>query len=115
MSQFYDERATEARELLAEFGAPIAFTRLVGEVRNPATGAIITPGTPTVFSPNGVFIAIKSNLIDGTRIKAGDKLLITDDSFAPAMTDKISGWSIQEISGSNPAGTPLVYFTRVRK
>lgn len=112
---FYDEMATVARDLLNEFGAPVTFTRVTGEVKNPATGAVITPGTTTTSSPKGVIVPIKSNLIDGTRIKAGDKLLITDDTFAPAMTDKVAGWAIQEIVESNPAGKPLVYFTRIRK
>lgn len=115
MSAFYDEMAAVARDLLREFGAPITFTRTTGEVKNPVTGAITTTGTTTSHSPMGVIVPIKSNLVDGTRIKAGDKLLITDDSFAPLMTDKVTGWAIQEIEDKNPAGTPLVYFTRVRK
>jgi len=111
---FYADMAAVARSLLAEFGAPITFNRVVGEVRNPATGQITTPGTPQTFTPNGVVVPIKARLVDGTRIKAGDKLMILDDTFAPLMSDKTAGWSIQEIEPSSPAGTPLVYFVRVR-
>jgi hypothetical protein len=111
---FYDEMATVARDLLAEFGAPIAFTRVTGEVRNPATGQITTPGTTTTLTANGVVVPIRARLVDGTRIKAGDKDMILDDTFEPLMSDKTTGWSIQEITPSNPAGTPLVYFVRVR-
>ncbi len=115
MSAFYDDMAQVAIDLLAEFGAPIAFKRLVGQVKNPATGAIITQGTEQTFSPNGVIVPIKANLIDGTRIKAGDKFLIIDGTFEPAITDKVDGWAIQEIGTSKPTDKLLVSFVRVRK
>lgn len=115
MSDFYDGMASVARELLAEFGAPIVFTRVTGEVKNPVTGQVTTLGTTTTFSPNGVIVPINAKLIDGTRIKAGDQLCIIDDTLEPLMSDKIAGWSIQEIGYKKPAGTPLVYFVRVRK
>jgi hypothetical protein len=115
MSAFYDELATVARDLLREFGQPIVFTRVTGEVRNPANGAVIKPGTTATLTANGLVVPIKAHLIDGTRIKASDKVLILDDTFEPLMTDKVEGWAIQEIESKAPAGTPLVYFVRVRK
>ena len=115
MSEFYDDMAATAADLLEEFGAPITFTRTVGEVRNPVTGAITTPGSTQPFTPNGVIVPIKARLIDGTRIKAGDQVMIIDNSFEPLMSDKTSGWSIQEIESKKPAGTLLVSFVRVRK
>jgi len=115
MSAFYDDMAQVALDLLAEFGAPITFTRVTGEIKNPSTGAIITPGTTTTHSPNGVIVPIKASLIDGTRIKSGDKVCIIDGSFDPAMTDKLAGWSIQEIESKKPTDTLLVSFARIRK
>lgn len=115
MSAFYDEMAQVAIDLLKEFGAPIAFTRVTGEVKNPVTGAVITPGATQTFSPNGVFVPVKARLIDGTRIKAGDQVAIIDGTFTPLMTDKIAGWTIQEIESKKPTNKLLVSFVRVRK
>lgn len=115
MSAFYDDMAQIAIDLLNEFGAPITFTRVTGELKNPVTGVITTAGTTTTHSPNGVIVPIKASLIDGTRIKAGDKVCIIDGSFEPLMSDKIAGWSIQEIESKKPTDKLLVSFVRVRK
>lgn len=115
MSAFYDGMAGVARELLREFGQPIVFTRVTGEVRNPVGGAVITPGVTTYPTANGVIVPIKSHLVDGTRIKATDKMLIIDDTFVPLMTDAVDGWTIKEIESKAPAGTPLVYLVRIGK
>jgi hypothetical protein len=115
MSAFYDEMAQVAIDLLTEFGVAQTFTRVTAEVRNPATGAVITPGTTTTHSPMGVRVPVKSHLIDGTRIKSGDQMLIIDGTFEPLMSDKIAGWTIQEIESKKPADKLLVSFVRIRK
>lgn len=115
MSAFYDGLAQVALDLLREFGAPITFTRVTGEVKNPVTGQVTTLGTTTTHSPNGVIVPVRSSLIDGTRIKAGDQVMIIDGSFEPLMSDKVAGWSIQEIEYKKPTDKLLVSFVRVRK
>jgi hypothetical protein len=58
-------------------------------------------------------------LVDGTRIKHSDRMLILDDTVEPLMTDRPSfqgsAWTPIEILPKNPAGTPICYFVVMRK
>ncbi len=111
---FYSNIAATASRLITKFGATIIVKRITGETIDPITG-ITTAGTTTNYLTNGIYKKIPSDLIDGTRILATDKMLILDDTSEPLMTDTIDNLTIMEIIESNPAGTPLVYFVRLRK
>jgi len=115
---FYDDMATVARDLIDDFGAAITLTRTAGEVINPVTG-VVTPGSDTVYTPNGIIKQYLTSQIDGTRILNSDRLLVLDDTVEPLQDDVIvsSGetWNIIDTQVMNPAGTPLVYFTQIRK
>lgn len=117
MSDFYERMAAAASRLIEQFGQQVNLSRTTGRVINPVTGAV-TPGVTEVFTPKGIFKSYPDNLIDGTRIKAGDRLVVLDSQVEPQMTDKIEAqgtlWPIQEIITANPAGTPIVYMVRVR-
>ncbi len=115
MSAFYDRAADTAVRLLTKFGVPRTFTRTTAAVTNPVTGAVITPGTTTTHSPMGVIVPVKANLIDGTRIVAGDQVLIIDGTFEPLMSDTFAGWNIKEIEYKRPADKLIVSFVRIRK
>lgn len=112
---FYDELAIDVDELLNEFGQSITFTRVTGQVKNPVTGAITSAGTTITHTPNCVTVPVNARLIDGTRIKAGDKVIIVDSSFEPLMSDKVDGYTIQEIEYKKPTDILLCSFVRVRK
>lgn len=111
----YERSYQSAIKMLKKKGIPQTFTRVTAEVRNPVTGAVITPGTTTTHSPNGVIVPIESGLIDGTRIKQGDQMLIIDGTFEPVMSDKFSGWSIQHIEYIKPTDKLVLSLVRIRK
>jgi len=115
---FYEDRAVSAGKLISKFGQTVTVTRTSGEEVDPITGTV-TAGTEETFLPKGIFQKIPDSLIDGSRITDSDRMLILDDTVAVDQSDTItiSGqeWPIQDIKPSNPAGTPLVYFVRVRR
>lgn len=121
MADIYDRLAATALRLLTKYGGKIPFKRVVAEVRDKVTGEIVTPGTTTICHLMGVTVPVDSDLIDGTRIKKGDRILIipakdiNDADFSPLKSDTVDGWSIEEISEKKPAATALVYFCRIRK
>jgi hypothetical protein len=110
---FYDDMATTVTELLTEFGVAITLTRTDG-VFDPVA-AKTTSASDADVATIGVWQTIRATLVDGSRIRAGDKFLVIDASQAPRMSDKIAGWSIVEINEINPAGTVLAYRLQVRK
>lgn len=110
---FYDDMAETVTDLLTEFGQAITLTRTSG-VFDPVTGKD-TSSTASDVSTIGIWQTIRGTLIDGTRIRAGDKFLVIDGTQAPRMSDKIDGWSVVEINEINPAGTVLAYRLQVRK
>lgn len=118
MSEFYDNMAATAARLIAQFGAPVNLKRIVGGSIDPVDGAI-TPGSETIYSPNGIFKEYSDDAIDGTLIKSGDRLLILDNTINPIVSDKVEVdgeyWSIiPPIKTKSPAGIPLVHFVQVR-
>lgn len=116
MSYDYQKLANTASKLLAKFGRTVEIKRTTGNIVDPVTGQV-TAGSTATLSANGIFRSYPDALIDGTRILKGDRELIIDSTVTPLITDKpkINGeyWSIKNITSSNPAGTPLVYFLQV--
>lgn len=115
---FYDDMATVARKLIDEFGATITISRVTGETFDRVAGTV-SGGSTSTFTPKGIIKNYKKNEIDGTRILAGDRLLVLDDTVEPLMDDTISSsgddWNIVDVEVKNPAGTPLVYFAQIRR
>ena len=84
---FYDDMSDVATELLTEFGRPMTFQR-VTDVFNEITGKNESRSV-VEYSPVGVETAINQTLIDGTRIQAGDRLIVIDAAtdYVPEMGD----------------------------
>ena len=118
MSDFYEGMAATATKLLTQFGGNITLKRRTGSSVDPVTGVVVA-GTSADVVSKGLLRPYPDNLIDGTRIKASDRMLILDASNEPLMTDKpvvqSQDWNIENITSVNPAGTPLVYFVQVRR
>jgi len=118
MSDFYDEMAAVALELLTEFGSDVTLYRETGATANPVTGAVVA-GTDASVVSKGLLKPYPNSMIDGTRILVGDRMLVLSAENTPLPTDKpvIAGqkWAIVNITSINPAGTPLVHFVQVRK
>jgi N-acetylmuramoyl-L-alanine amidase len=115
---FYSEMAATASELITEFGADVVLQRASGGAFDPATGQT-TGVTTSELTAKGIHKRFKASLVDGTRIKHGDKLYVLNDSQVPAMSDKLKVgaeyWSIVNVDSIVPAGTAIVYFVQVRK
>lgn len=118
MGDFYEDMASTVSELLAEFGQQVRITRETIGSFDPATG-IITPGETQHFDLQGVIQNYRDDLIDGTRITAGDRLLVLEPGIVePKMDDRpvVGGrsWVPVEIQTLAPAGVVLAYKVRVR-
>jgi len=116
---FYDNAAATAAKLLQKFGKAFEFKRPTGGSIDPVTGAV-TPGTVTIFRPNGIFKRItKDDLVDGTLIQKGDKMLIIDDTFKPEFTDTVTingaNWQIIDVTPVDPAGQAVIYYIQARR
>lgn len=118
MSAFYEEMAAVVVELLAEFGAPVILERTTGGQSHPVTG-VTTPIVQDDKTTTGILKRYPNKLIDGSRIKSGDRLIVIDATVKPEMSDKpsINGetWTIVSIEAANPAGIPLAYFIQARR
>lgn len=79
---------------------------------NPVTGEESST-SETVKNLTAAVIPMPSNLVDGTRVKSTDKMVIMDNQIKPKMTDFIRidsvDYSIVEITAVNPSGTPQIY------
>lgn len=110
---FYDDMATVVTELLTEFGATVTLVR-TSDTYDSITGKS-SGATTTDYDTIGVWRNIDARLVDGTRIRQGDKEVVIDASVEPLMGDVIDGWQILSIHEINPAGTVLAYVLTVRK
>lgn len=115
---FYTRMAATASKLLNKFGGTVTVVRNVGGSVNPVTGAV-TPGSNTTLTAKGLISRFDDSLIDGTRIKSSDRLLMIDNTFEPAMTDKPTiasqNWTIVEIRTIKPANVAVMYALQVRR
>ena len=80
-----------ATNLLSSLGSKeyIKIKRSSGGAYDPVAGET-TGTTQSTIDCIGVVTSIDNKLIDGTRIKATDKMAILDNSITPVMTDLIS-------------------------
>lgn len=117
MTQFYDNLQATATTLLTRFGRDIVVRRESGGSIDPVTGAVVA-GSVTDTTVKGILKTYPDRLIDGTRIKESDRMIIINAIIEPLTTDQIilgsDVWHPVEVKSSNPAGTPLVYFVQVR-
>lgn len=115
---FYSDMAAVANELLNEFGSAVVLLRNTPGTFDRVTG-VDTGATTAELTTTGLQKSYRADLIDGTRIRHGDKLYVLDDTQVPVLTDKVKVgpeyWSIVNIDEKNPAGTAIVYFVQVRR
>ena len=98
-----------ATNLLSKLGSTtyVILVRTAGDTFDPVAGSN-SGGTTTETSLVGIVSKIADGLIDGERIKEGDKQVIFDNAVTPLMTDiiKFDGkeYAITFIDGYNHAG-----------
>lgn len=97
---FYGRMASTASRLLTQYGKPIVLERITS-VFNPVTGND-TSRTVAESTTIGVEIPIRDALVDGTRVKVGDRFFIIDSSFAPAMGDRLQDAPSSSVSCAYP-------------
>ena len=117
MSSFYSRLALTSSRLIEKYGQSIMLVR-PGDSVDPVTG-VTTSGSDIRYKLNGILQKYPDNLIDGTRIKSSDRMLILSGEVEPLITDKVTigstDWAIESIQTSNPAGTALVYFIQLHR
>lgn len=98
-----------ATKLLAKLGSTtyVNIVKSSGGVLDPVSGE--TTGETSTEAPLvGIVTNINDRLIDGERIKAGDKQVLFDNAVTPEMTDLIvfdgKQYTIVDIDGYNHAG-----------
>lgn len=95
MSNFSDEMAAVALELLTEFGEAVSFTRTTEGAYDTATGTTAA-GSDSVFTGFGAPIDYDNNEIDGTVIQQGDvRLYVNAVTTLPLPADKVTLDSVQ--------------------
>lgn len=126
MSEFYDDMAETAAELLTEFGQSVTLTHVAAGSYDSATRTTAA-GTPTTQTGVAVEDTYSAHSIDGTLIKTGDKkLLLSALNSAgaqitppkPEDTAALAGgapWTIVKVDPVQPGGTPVLYVLQVRK
>lgn len=115
MSEFYDEMRDMSTELLTEFNqADYKLLRAGTPIPGPNDWDEPTPGTPTVFTPQGIGTAVDKGFVDGKDILTTDRQVLVavfEDEPRPGdvftvngvvqtvlkimpVTDMVMGWRI---------------------
>lgn len=90
----------------------VSITRKSGGTFDPVEGQT-TGFSESVLPVVGAVTKLKSSMVDGTRIKATDKMIILDGAIEPLYTDLISfsgiNHTIVDIDEVNHAGTTQIW------
>jgi hypothetical protein len=115
MSFYIDLQAT-ARRLLDSFGQKMTIRRPGPQIYDPVRGSV-DEAEPDTVETVGLFNNIRRDLF--ANVETGDRQLILAGTVPVLQGDVIEydgqPWSVVEVLESNPAGTALVYFVRVRR
>lgn len=114
----YAELQADAAALLAEYGRPMTLRRPGASTIDPVTDEEVS-SPPQDLPTTGIITGYADNLIDGTRIKSGDRKAIIDASQVPELSDRLvigaESWTLVNIEAKQPAETALVYVLQVRR
>jgi len=111
--------ADTGTKLLAEFGEAVSLTYETDEVRNPATGEIITSATESVVSGFGYPSRFQNAEVDGTVIKRSDTRLIlnkVDEEPAQGWRAQVQGktFRVMDVQPITKSGADVVYICQLR-
>lgn len=118
MSDFSDEMAAIALELLTEFGEAVTFTRTSRAAYDPSTSTAASSGT-SVFTGYGFPEEYLNRDIDGDRIQAGDiRIYVNSVSTEPAPADVLTmnstDYRVVRVRPYRTTGAPVLYELQVR-
>lgn len=115
---FYNKMAATATSLLTKFGQTMTLSRVSGDAHDPILGTV-SGGSTTTYSPIGLFSNYSDDMIDGTRIQQGDRLLILDNTVEPQSGDTIqvdgNEWNVIDWMAKKPSTVAIVYFVQLRQ
>lgn len=115
---FYSDLATDAHDLIKEFGQTMTLKRLTPGAYDPATGTV--SNTTTTETATGVDIEYTSREIDGTIILRGDKKLIFSKTGigTPKVDDTVTigtvVYTLKNVQALSPGGTVVIYTCQAR-
>ena len=116
-AELYNALKATATDLIAEFGLPVTFKRTTAGTTDPITGAQ-TGGSNGDFEAVGVVTTFSRNLIDGTTVREGDRLLVVESKTPVLMDDRpvLDGreWGIVGIEPAKPGTVLIVQRVHIR-
>lgn len=122
MASFYGRARKAASKLLGKFGEKVTIQRIVQGEYNPETGEYGTEET-LEWTPYALKTSISLNNIDGTRIEAGDMVLLVsmeNQPREPEIGDFVlfpNGeiWKIIQPMPVEPASETVLFKAVIRK
>jgi hypothetical protein len=113
---FYQDLQATALRLLDAFGQKMTLTRPGIQIYDPVRGSI-DEDVPDQIDTVGLFSTVRRDLF--ANVETGDRQLILAGTVPVEQGDTIQHdgllWSVVEVVESNPAGTALAFFVRVRR
>lgn len=117
---FYSDMADVADDLIIEFGQSVTVRRQTGSTYDPDTGgSTITTSDET---GHGCVIEFDKELIDGSHVRVGDRLLLLSPIGVtePRENDLVifgsESWQIvPPVSITAPSGVPVLYEVQLRR
>ena len=108
-----------ATKLLAEFGEAVSMTYETDEVRDPATGEIITPASENVVPGFGYPSRFQNAEVDGTVVQRSDTRLIlnkVDEEPAQGWRAQVQGktFRVMDVQPITKSGADVVYICQLR-
>ena len=111
--------ADTATTLLAKFGEAVSLTYETDEVRNPATGEIITPASENVVPGFGYPSRFQNAEIDGTVVQRSDTRLIlnkVDEAPEQGWRAQVQGktFRVMDVQPITKSGADVIYICQLR-
>ncbi len=117
---FYSDMADTADELITEFGQSVTLKVSAGAAYDPETGSSVV--TYTDQAGHGCVVDFDKKLIDGTKVRIGDKLVllsplgISEPKDGDQMVIGAETWQlVPPVTVTAPAGVAVLYEIQVRK
>lgn len=104
-------------KLLQDFGSTLTLTRQALTAYVPSTGTL-PAGAVSTFSIRGVFINYRQDRIDGTVVRAGDRMLLVSaegSQTVPAIGDRVDGCHLVDVRTFAPNGVAVAWTCQARK
>jgi hypothetical protein len=117
---FYTEMALVADDLISEFGQTVTHKVQSGTTYDPDTGSSVVSYVDS--SGHGCIVEFNKDVIDGTKVRIGDKLCllspigVTEPKDGDLLVMSGETWNVvSPVSVVAPAGIACLYEVQLRK